>query len=190
MAGKSFYDLDYIIEINEQRFGQYMSAYNELMGKLTNIVLIYSAVAIFLIPVVRNVFWAGAGNWVLNVSFVVFAVLFGISIFYTVRLILPKSLFHLEMPKRIYNESRAKYEQITDDRTTLEYYLKITYIIELEDSLKLNKENFVRKSNFYSNALIFALLSLLPYLICFWFFVSNERDKSLKGAEVVKTKIF
>jgi hypothetical protein len=59
MSGKSFYDLDYIIEINEQRFEQYMSAYNELIGKLTNIVLIYSAVAIFLIPIVRNVFWEG-----------------------------------------------------------------------------------------------------------------------------------
>jgi len=51
MSGKSFYDLGYIIEINEQWLEQYNAAYESIMQKLTNIIVIYSAMAIFLIPI-------------------------------------------------------------------------------------------------------------------------------------------
>jgi hypothetical protein len=53
---KSFYDLDYIIEINEKRVEQYTSAYQQVLSKLTNIILIYSAVAILQIPNIQEVF--------------------------------------------------------------------------------------------------------------------------------------
>jgi hypothetical protein len=188
MAGKSFYDLDYIIEINEQRFEQYMSAYNELMGKLTNIVLIYSAVAIFLIPIMRNVFWGGEANWVLNTSFVIFAVFFSVSIFFTIRLIIPKAVIYLEIPTKYYNEFRTKYEQVTNDRMVLEDFLKASYITDLEDSLEFNRQIFIRKYTFYFKAMIFALMALLPYLVCFWSYISNERSSIIKETEIVKIR--
>jgi hypothetical protein len=63
MPGKSFYDLDCLITINEQRLDQYSSAYEKVMDKLTNIIVIYSAMAIFLIPIAGEVFWVGKKSW-------------------------------------------------------------------------------------------------------------------------------
>ena len=51
MSTKSFYDLDYIIELNEKRLEQYTSAYQKVLERLTNIILIYSAITIFLVPI-------------------------------------------------------------------------------------------------------------------------------------------
>jgi hypothetical protein len=54
MNEKSFYNLDYIIEINEQRLNQYITAYHKVLERLTHIILVYSAIAIFLIPLIQD----------------------------------------------------------------------------------------------------------------------------------------
>ena len=54
MGEKSFYELDYIIEISEQRLDQYTVAYQRVLEKITHIVIVYSAITIFLIPSVRD----------------------------------------------------------------------------------------------------------------------------------------
>src|SRR5689334_8999016 len=98
MSGKSFYDLDYMIEINEQRLEQYTSAGEKVMERLTNIIVIYSAMAIFFVPIVKMVFWSGEDNWLLFISFGLFVILFCISVFYTVRLMIPRRLVLLHIP--------------------------------------------------------------------------------------------
>ena len=54
---KSFYDLDYIIEINEKRIEELSSTYHKVLEKFTNILLIYSAIAIFLVSLIQDIFW-------------------------------------------------------------------------------------------------------------------------------------
>lgn len=188
MSGKSFYDLDYIIEINEQRYEQYMSAYNELMGKLTNIVLIYSGVAIFLVPIVRSVFWGGDTNWIVGLSFGLFVLLFVISVFNTVRFLIPVTLVYPEIPKKYYTDSRDLYELSIDDRIAVEDLLKASYVYELERALVTNYELFCRKRNYYRDGIIYALLALLPYTICFFQHISNEWANKSEKTEIVKIK--
>lgn len=43
----SFYNLDYIISLGEKRVDLYLSAYQGVLGRLTNIILIYSAIGSF-----------------------------------------------------------------------------------------------------------------------------------------------
>ena len=75
MAGKSFYDLDYMIEINEQRLEQYTAASEKVMERLTNIIIIYSAIAIFLVPIVMlaaiplSLIGIVLGHWALGAYF-------------------------------------------------------------------------------------------------------------------------
>lgn len=76
MSTKSFYDLDYIIELNEKRLDQYTSSYQKVLERLTNIILIYSAITIFLVPIVQDVFLAEIRHWVLYICFAAFAVFF------------------------------------------------------------------------------------------------------------------
>lgn len=184
MSGKSFYDLDCIIEINEQRFAQYMSAYNELMNKLTNIVLIYSAMGIFLIPIVRNVFWGDATNPVLRFSFLIFAVFFSISVFNAVRFILPVATPYLQRPNEYYNIGLIRYGQEIEDWMILDDLLKKSYIDELEKLLDANLDLLVRKFNFYRNAIVYALIALLPYMVCFWHHIANKREIEVAGVKL------
>ena len=176
MAGKSFYDLDYMIEINEQRLEQYTAASEKVMERLTNIIIIYSAIAIFLVPIVRLVFWSGRGDWVLHLSFGLFALLFGVSVLYTVRLILPRHSALLQIPAVIYNDCRIKYEKTLNNRIAIEDLLKILYVAELENTLSIAAKNCTKKSRFYRNSLISALLSGLPYVVCFGYYLTKIKD--------------
>lgn len=52
MEEQSFYSFDYLISINEKRAKQYLTAYQKVIERFTNIILIYSAITIFLIPII------------------------------------------------------------------------------------------------------------------------------------------
>lgn len=180
MSTKSFYDLDYIIELNEKRLEQYTSAYQKVLERLTNIILIYSAITIFLVPIFQDVFLAEIRHWLLYICFAAFAILFLISVVFTIRLVIPVEVAYLEMPKRYYEEYRLTYEQTIKNQEEIKTLLKASYINELETALQTNDQVFRRKSSFYYNALMYALLSAIPYLICLGFHVSKREDKVQK----------
>lgn len=173
MAGKSFYDLEYIIEINEQRLEQYTAAGDKVKEKLTNIIVIYSAMAIFLVPIVRMVLWQEIRDWLLFASFGLFSISLVLSVFYTVRLVIPRELVLLNIPNVVYGKYRTEYEKSNNDRMAIEDLLKGSYISELEIALVLSYSNCRRKYIFYKQALVFALLSLLPFLICLGYYLAR-----------------
>lgn len=53
---KSFYDLDFWIEINEKRDEDLRSEYDKILGKISNIVIIYPAISVFLVAVWKDFF--------------------------------------------------------------------------------------------------------------------------------------
>lgn len=70
MDTKSFYNLDYIIEINEKRHEQYTSAYQKVLERFTIIILIYSALTIFLIPLIKELLSHGNRSIYFIISFI------------------------------------------------------------------------------------------------------------------------
>jgi hypothetical protein len=188
MSSKSFYDLDYIIELNEKRLEQYTSAYQKVLERLTNIILIYSAITIFLVPIFQDVFLAEIRHWLLYICFSAFAILFLISVIFTIRLVIPVEVAYLEIPKRYYEEYRLTYEKTIKSQEEIKTLLKASYINELETALQTNDKVFRRKSSFYYNALMYALLSAVPYLICLGFHVSKKEDKVQK-VQIINSQI-
>lgn len=175
MAGKSFYDLDYVIELNEQRLLQYTTAYQEVMGRLTTLIIIYSAMAIFLVPMIQAVLRGGITNWILTVSFLLFMSLFMVSVFYTVRFIIPVDFFFLGPPRLYYNEYRLEYEKQIDNRLSVEELLKSSYIDELERTLAYNTAILKRKQIFYRCFSICTFISVtLPFLFLVLYFRSKR----------------
>jgi hypothetical protein len=156
---------------------------------LTNIIIIYSAVAIFLIPIIQDIFLC-EGKWLLCGCFIVFAILFIISLVFTVRLIIPVEVTYLSSPKRYYEEYRLQYEQSnSNNQAVVENLLKASYINELERNLHENELVFRRKSSFYYNALMYSLLSTVPYLFCFGFYITKKEETVQKVEIVNKEKI-
>ncbi len=179
MAEKSFYNLDYIIEINEKRHEEYTSAYQKVLERFTNLILIYSAITIFLIPLTQFIFVDFKG-WFLCICFLLFALLFLTSLFFTVRLIIPVEVAYLEIPKKYYDEYRLRYEQTVPDQNQRIELLKASYITELETAVNTNERVFRKKSSFYYNALMFVLLSTIPYLICLSIHIAIKKEDPQK----------
>jgi len=192
MSQKNFYDLDYIIEINEKRIEEYISAYQKVLERLTNIIIIYSAMAIFLVPICQDICQSEISHWVPITCFVIFIGLFLTSLYFTIRLIIPVEVSYLTSPKTYYETIRLQYEQIVGTQrpnwqSEITQLLQASYINELEKALDMNINVFTRKSSFYYNALMYGLFSALPFLICLGFHITKKEDKTQK-VEIVNSE--
>ena len=58
----------------------------------------------------------------------------------------------------------------------IEDLLKASYIFELEYASAVAYFNCRRKYNFYKKALVCALLSVLPFLICFGYYLARTKE--------------
>src|SRR6476620_6775676 len=170
---RSFYDLDYIIEINERRIEELSANYQKVLERITNIILIYSAIAIFLVSVVQDLCWNMIVHWAFSLSFAVFAIFFIVSLIFTIRLLIPVDIFYLQPPRVYYDEIRALYEKEFQDSKSIGDLLKGSYIMELQETLDYNIGVFRRKNSFYYGALLYGLIAIIPYLICLGFHISK-----------------
>lgn len=157
------------------------------MERLTHIILVYSALAIFLIPLVQDAALVRISNIIFIIFMGAFIILLGVSVIYTAKLILPANVAYLDFPDKYYQHFRADYEKTITDKDRIIALLKGSYIDELQDALLINESIFRRKSSFYYNALIFALLAVIPYLICLSFHVS-QKDEKVQKVEIVNTE--
>src|SRR5258708_21349405 len=106
---KSFYDLDYMVELSEKRVEQYTSAYQLILGRLANIILVYSALGIYLIPIVQDL--TKSSPWPLWCSGLVMFGLIIVSLFFTVRLMWPVYISYLEISKHYFEDLKLQYER-------------------------------------------------------------------------------
>jgi hypothetical protein len=63
-------------------------------------------------------------------------------------------------------------EQVVDDS------LKGSYISELENAIEINSRAFRQKASLFYNALLFALLAIVPYIICIAYHLRNVKYSS------------
>ncbi len=187
MAKISFYDLDYIVGINEKRLEEFTSAYQKNQDKFTNVLIIYSAIAVFIIPIIQTLFFIETTRyWLYYTSFFLFLLIFLYSLFFLVKLLIPIEVAYLIEPKTFYEKLRLEYEAEGKSKETTDNYLKASYINELEKAVATNNIAFKRKGLFYFRALTSSLISLLPYLVCLAFHFSIRND-NIQKVEIVNT---
>jgi len=131
-----------------------------------------------LIPLTQHVLEADIAGTLFYVFFAFFAMLLAVSMIYLVRLLLPVELAYLDPPRKYYETIKSEIEpwhvgdqQIVDDS------LKGSYILELENAIDINSNVFRRKSSFFYNALIFAILAVIPYIVCVAFHLYSKDSK-------------
>lgn len=191
----SFYDLDYIISMNEKRLEQYAGAYHKTIDRFTNIMVIYSAFAIFLVPITQSLFFAeGKCHFVYYCSFSCFTGLFSYSLINTIRLLIPIKVAYLKEPRLYYKEYRRRYEKIVSGpknrrQREIDYLIKSSYINELEYTINVNDVLFKRKGQFYRTAFIWALYAVVPYLVCLGFQLAGKNEKQ-KATVITKFRNF
>ena len=188
-SAPSFYNLDYITEKLEKRLDSLYGTYQGVMERFTNLILIYSAVAIFLIPIIQDVFWSKINHRLFISSFVIFGILLTVSLVFTVRLLIPVEIAYLDPLQKYYATYRLQYEITTENREEIDQLLKASYIHELEEAVDRNTAAFRKKSHFYYSGLTYALVSAVPYLICLGFHVAQKEDTVYKVDIVKSAKI-
>jgi len=172
---KSFYDLDYIIETGEKRLEQYTSAYQQVLSRFTNIIIVYSAIGIYLVPIIQD--YLQSHDYFFSISIALFIFTLAVSVYYTIRLLIPVDIAYLQVTRTYYQDLRLKYEstrindQMTEDvkvfqRETINKLIKASYIDELNIGQENNRSVFSRKSSFYYNALLWGLIAIIPYILC------------------------
>jgi hypothetical protein len=172
----SFYDLDYIISINQKRLEEYNAYLQKVLERLTNIILIYSGLGIFLVPVIQHVMNRDIRSEIFYLIFIVFSALLIVSLIYFVRLILPVQIAYLDPPEKYYKDFRQLSElDYPGDQIKVDQSLKGSYILELERAIDVNYQVFRRKSSFFYNALLWALLAVIPFVICIVFHLTSKR---------------
>ena len=184
----SFYDLDYLIEINQKRLEEYNASLQLVLGRLTNIILIYSGLGIFLVTFIQHTIDGDLKSCFYYVVFSAFALLLLFSLYYFIRLLLPEKIAYLDPPEKYYKAFREQMESdYPGDQDMVDKSLKGSYILELEDSITVNYQVFRRKSSFYYNALLFALLAVIPYIVCLGYHLAKKDDK-IQKVEIVTKK--
>lgn len=173
---KSFYDLDYIIEINEKRLSDYTALYQKVFERLTNIILVYSALGIFLVPLTQHMLETDVKGIMFYVVFGAFAVLLLISLTYFIRLLLPVDIAYLDPPSEYYRVFKDKLEILgVGNEEVVDNSLKGAYIFELQNAIEINYRAFRKKNFYFYNALIFALLAIIPYITCVGYHLVSGR---------------
>jgi len=187
---KSFYELDYIIEVSEKRLAEYTLSYQKVLERLTNIIIIYSALGIFLVPLTHHALEMDIRGWVFYTAVYTYGVLLLISVVYMIRLLLPVEIAYLEPPKKYYNEFKSQIEALnTGNQQLVDDSLKGAYILELEDAIEINRQVFEQKSSFFYNALLFALLAIIPYIVGIgWHISLSKKEVKVQKVELSDKK--
>lgn len=176
MDKNSFYNLDFIIELNEKRLEQFSEAYQKNLSKFTNILIIYSAIAVFIVPLTQSLFFSGNRIWINYFCFFLFSSLFFYSLVYTIKLLIPIDVAYLIEPKNYYVDFRLAYEAEGKSPEEADILVKASYINELEKAVTSNNALFKRKGFFYYRALISGLICCVPYIICLVFHFAYKAD--------------
>ena len=117
-----------------------------------------------------------------------------ISIRYTYLLLKPIDVAYLKYPKYYYTEIKSEYEKWlkTNDKKTLNAYVKATYLNEIEEAVKYNSYLFEIKSKYYYFAFRSALVAIPIYFLLVGFVIFREekpKDFNLKNYNEIITKI-
>ncbi|HEX2608001.1 MAG TPA: hypothetical protein VHK91_11500 [Flavisolibacter sp.] len=183
----SFLDLDYIIALNEKRVNESQDSYAKVLERLPTLVIIYTALAIFIVPLIQRLLLHEIMNLIYSICFLAYVLLFGYSVYYTVRFMIPVKVAYLQAPKMYYTVLRTEYIAQGYNEVQTGNLLKASYIQELEEAIDRNNAVFTRKSSLYYKALIFSLLASLPYLACLGYHLSLKNDSPQK-VEVINLK--
>ena len=190
---KNLLDIDDQIERNEKHLEFYHTNYQKTQSKITILTLIYSAISIYIIQILKYPFEVSVYNimfYIFLTPLVAFLIFLGISVFNTYRLLHPEEVAFMNFPKFFYSDIKKKYEKClnTKDEAILNEYVKATYLNELETAIEINSKLHKTKSRFYYLAFRNGLMALILYLTCTGFVVFKEKKDKVSKTNVINFK--
>ncbi len=177
----NFENKDCQIQWNENRLKDEVERAAEINSRINFISIIYTVFAVFSVSLfkflIENKY---DSNYIYSMLFLVFVILFGLSIANTIRLQIPKEVAFVEEPRIFYNDLKLDYISRGIPVNDINRYLEETYLLQLEHSLNKTIAKINKKSRFNFSATRFALLAIIPYSICVGLMLVNEKEQIQK----------
>jgi len=103
-----------------------------------------------------------------TLSYVTTLILLCISIYFFIRLLIPKYVAHDLLPKEVYTDLKKEIKNWIKDED-LKYKVKketkLSYLETLEDAVDINFQLLILKKGYAYKLVLFAMLSILPYIL-------------------------
>jgi hypothetical protein len=165
-----FTDKDQQIELNEKRLSEEYERYREIKSRIGILLVIYTIFSAYSLQLIKLFMTTDGIVLLYSLSLVLFIFFFVISIICAILLSVPSGIAYKELPKVFYDEVFKEYSNNDRiEKEAIKYYIRETYAKQTEDSVehvyKLNN----KKSKYHYYAYIFALIALIPYIVCVGF---------------------
>lgn len=175
----SFYNFDHYIEANEKRDAAMRIEYDKTLSQISNILIIYSGISVFLFSICKDFFITSINIWYL-ITQITFGLLFLISFIYAILFLFPVLMPLLNAPKDYYDLRRnletavSNESDITDEiKEGINHQIKTAYSEELENIVYFNLVLVRRKRDYYTRSLKYAIFSIFPFFICMIFHLKH-----------------
>lgn len=185
----NFDSLDAKLEANADRLKEERERYNQIVSKSGYLSILYSVVSVSMAGIIKYALRL-EGFYLVGflLLLAVFLYFFLPSIYNAIRLVKPVKIAYPNLPQYFYTDIAEQYKQkgITD-AAQLNKMIKTTYLLELEECVKLVFKQSNEKSAFFEKAFSKGLISLFPFFIAFGIALCMEKEGNDK-VEIVNYK--
>jgi len=172
------------IELNQKQLDIYREGLEKASSRISLISVLYSILSIYLIQLIqfsithnfRNIFFLGC------LGLLIFCL--SVSIVWTIRFLLPTKIAHVHAPKYFYSNIKKQYEAKGVKPEDMQRKIQATFLNELEKALDNNYNAYKAKRKKFYYAFNFALIALIPYLICASIMLGTKEKETPQKMEI------
>ncbi|MGE7773732.1 hypothetical protein ACQKLP_03365 [Chitinophaga sp. NPDC101104] len=171
---KSLFEIGELIAMHERRLEQYVGAYQRYTDKLTHLLFIYSAVAIFLMPITLDLYKSGREvHWGYFVCYWLLLGMLAVSVIYAGRLILPRESV-LPEPLDTYFKMQQRLKSLGVAESKIELLVQRKYLSDMRKLLIALAAMARRKEAYHRNMFQWGIAAIVPYVVCLIFHLIYE----------------
>jgi len=175
------------IELNQKRLDTYNEGLEKVTGRISIISISYSLLSIYLMQLVRFAIIYQLENILFLTFLMLLVACLATSIYWTIKFLLPTRVAHLNEPKHFYKNIRKQYEEKGVPPDKINEKICATYLIELEKAVSNNFNAYQKKRQYFFRAFNFALIALIPYLICASIMLSTKGKEEAQKIEITNS---
>ncbi|MBV7529438.1 hypothetical protein [Chitinophaga sp. sic0106] len=173
---KSFYDNDFLIELNEKRCTEYASLAQQMTARFSMLFVFYSVMLAASMPVVKQLLKVGSVDWMLVIGFTSFGAALVLSIRYAIPLlsaaepdVLKLPLYYYQFVKEYLLMHIPPNEIALQD--VLNEELKLYYKNDLEKLAFQRYKRVIYLQKCFDNSIHYSLSSFVIFLFVFCYYL-------------------
>ncbi|MBW1649654.1 MAG: hypothetical protein JRJ44_03045 [Deltaproteobacteria bacterium] len=177
-----FTDKNKQVELNEARLKEEYKRRVEIRSRIGILSVCYSIFAVYTAPLIKFAYTTALpqSDWFYILTLIIFLFFFVSSISYAIGLLMPEKTAFMETPYTFYNKTYNDYQRRDIKKELIKYYIRDTYLKQIEKAVEQNYRLNNKKRRFYYYAFILTFCAIIPYFTCVGIKITKEPDEVQK----------